>query len=174
MTSNNNFESTLKKSKQEAKKAMLNQQFTEFFVLNEQRKVIEFLVTSNNTTLLEYYFKQLLPEELRDFVTLQIQSESDEVITHWYFNEEVISLLFTIDWGDSKQEIFLEIDSEQFEMLITNQNGFGVRVFDYKLCNEFIKQVIKSQAKIIIDSYEELKVENSLKNSKTTNLKDYF
>ena len=62
MVSNNNFESTLKKSQQKAKKAIQNQRFTEFFVMNEQRKVIEFLLTTKDNLLLEYYFLNLLPE----------------------------------------------------------------------------------------------------------------
>lgn len=175
MTSNNNFESTLKKSQQKAKKAVLNQRFTEFFVMNEQRKVIEFLLTTKDKLILEYYFLNLLPEELRQFASLEIKNESEENINHWYFNDELIILLFKVDWGNSKQEISMEIDSEQFEVLITNVDSlFGVRYFDYKLCNEFLKNVIKSQANMISKSFEDLKLENTNNSSRNNNLKNYL
>ena len=175
MVSNNNFESTLKKSQQKAKKAIQNQRFTEFFVMNEQRKVIEFLLTTKDNLLLEYYFLNLLPEELREFASLEIKNEAEENINHWYFNDELIILLFKIDWGDNKQEISMEIDSEQFETLITNKESvFGIRFFDYKLCNEFLKSVIKSQAYMISKSFEDLKLENIKNTSKNKDLKNYL
>lgn len=174
MTSNNNFESTLKKSQQKAKKAIQNQRFTEFFVMNEQRKVIEFLLTTKDNLLLEFYFLELLPEELRDFATLEIKNEAEENINHWYFNDELIVLLFRIDWGDSKQEISMEIDSEQFEVLITNMESIGIRYFDYKLCNEFLKNVVKSQADMISNSFNDLKIENIKHSSRNKDLKNYL
>lgn len=175
MEYSNNFESALKKSHQRAKKAIHNQRFTEFFVMNEQRKVIEFLLTTKDKLLLEYYFLELLPDELRSFATLEIKNEAEENITHWYFNDELIVLLFKIDWGNSKQEISVEIDSEQFEALITSKDSsFGVRFFDYRLCNEFLKSVIKSQADMISSSFEDLKIENTKESSKNKNLKKYL
>lgn len=170
MTSNNNFESTLRKTKQEAKKAVHNSNYTEFFMLNEQRKVIELLVTSKKKTLLEYYFLQLIPEEIRDFVTLNVKNDIEEDINHWYFEDEILVLVFGIDWGDSKQETSIEIDSEQFEFMTINQNGIGVRFFDYKLCNEFFKQVLHSQATLITKMFESVKEEN-LKEKNKANFK---
>ncbi|MFT4244663.1 MAG: hypothetical protein ACMXYB_04400 [Candidatus Woesearchaeota archaeon] len=170
MTSNNNFESTLRKTKQEAKKAVHNNNYTEFFMLNEQRRVIELLVTSKKKTLLEFYFLQLIPEEIRDFVNLYVKNDIEEEIHHWYFEDEVLVLVFSIDWGDSKQETSIEIDSEQFQFLTLNQNGVGIKFLDYKLCNEFFKQILHSQASMVTKMFQSLKEEN-LKEKRKENFK---
>ncbi|MFP4401852.1 MAG: hypothetical protein ACLFPL_01335 [Candidatus Nanoarchaeia archaeon] len=174
MESNNNFESTLKKSKQRARKALQSQNFTEFFVLNDRRRVIEFLVTSKNTTLLEYYFLELLPQELREFAKLEIVNESDEKITHWYYTEELITLIFKMNWGNGAQETSIEIDSEQFEFLITNTSSIGIQMFNYKLCSTFLKNIVETQVDLITKTYQDIKEENFKYNSKNKKLTQFL
>lgn len=171
----NNFDYSLKKIRRKAQKAVKNQQFTEFFVLNKQRKVIEFLLTTDNRNLLDIFFKNLVPEELKDFVSVKLRDDSEEIINHWYFEKEVLVIVLSIDWGDNKQDISIELDSEQFEMLILNSSGLNIKVLDYKLLNDFLINFLKRQAESVTKTFNELKEDNlEQSNKEKSSLKEYF
>ena len=170
---NPNFDSTLKKVKQKAQKAIRNRDFTEFFVLNKQRKVIEFLLTTQEKLLLEFYLHSLIPEEMREFVHLELRNEEEEKIIHWYFDEELVIFVLHIDWGDNKQEISIEVDSEQFEVLVANSGDLGIRILDYKMLNDFMVSFIRKQAEMISNTFNSIKEENEKAKNKPT-LENFF
>ena len=172
MKKNNNFDSALKKLKAQAKKSINKQNITDFFVLNKQRKVIEFLLTTEEQLLLTYYLKSLVPEELVNFIDLRLKNELEEEIVHWYFEEEIIIVEISIDWGNQKQTISIEVDTEQFEMLIEYDSSLQVKALDYTMLSDFLSQFVQRQAKMITEVFEGIKLKNSKK--KERSMKDFM
>ena len=144
-------EKLLRHFKRKTKKTLSKNVFTEFFLLNKNRKIIEFL-NQENVLLIELFFKQLIPTDFREFVNIKILNEFGEDIFIWYFEEEILSLVICIKWGFKKQEISVEFDIENFtEKLIEissdeDEKSKVLENINYKILNDYIISFLSNQA----------------------------
>jgi hypothetical protein len=148
-------ESLLRNFKRKTKKIVKKDLFTEFFFINKNRKIIEFL-SLNETLLIESFFKQLIPKEFSPFTSLKILNEFEEEVTTWYFEEEIISLVIFVNWGFKKQEISIDLDIEPFIIKLINDNENLVEDIDYNILNNYIIGFITNQAENLSKCFSKL------------------
>ena len=146
----------LGKIRKKSKKIIEKQVFTEFFFINKNRKVIEFL-KDNNETNLEFFFKNLIKEEFRSFVKLKIYNCSEEEIETWYYDEENLVLAIEINFGKKKQQNSIEININNFVLTSLDNWENSIIFIDFKLLNNFLITFLKSESEKISRVFNKLK-----------------
>ncbi len=61
----------LRQFRKKSKRIVHKDLFTEFFYLNRSRRVIEFLETNKKVLALELFFKEFIPNEFKDFISIK-------------------------------------------------------------------------------------------------------
>jgi len=145
----------LRQLKKKMKKNVKKDFYTEFFYLNKERKVIEFL-SQENKLYIEEFFKEFIPSEFREFVNLSLLNDVEEDIKTWYFEEENLILVININWGKKKQEISIELNIENFIITSVSDDGTIMKEIDYTLFNEFLISFLKRQASQLSKTYQTL------------------
>ena len=132
--------------------------FTEFFYLNRDRRVIEFLSDSENDKvfIIESFFKRFLSKELRPFVEVRILNDLEENIRNWYYEDENLVLLLKINWGFKKQEISLDVCIENFVVTVLDDSETMIRKVDYVMLNGHFISFLTLQARGLSEIYENL------------------
>ncbi len=146
----------LRQFKRKSKKLISKEFFTEFFYLNRERRVIEFL-SINKVLAVEHFFKEFLPTEFRDFVEIEILNDIEEKINTWYFNNENLVILLKVNWGFKKQEISVDIAIENFIVTVIDENNQVLRDVDYVLLNDYFISFLTIQARNLAETYKKLK-----------------
>jgi len=145
----------LRQFKRKSKKLIKKDFFTEFFYLNRERHVVEFL-PQNEILTVEYFFKEFLPVEFRDFVEIKILNDQEEEIKTWYFDNENLVLLVRVNWGFKKQEISVDIGIENFIVTAIDENNKVLRDVDYVLLNDYFISFLTIQARTLAQTYKKL------------------
>ncbi len=148
-------DSILRQFRRKSRRIVNKDIFTEFFYLNKQRKVIEFL-NLNDELILTTFLKQFLPEDFREFVTIKILNDAEEEISTWFYEVENMVLVISVNWGFKKQEISLDVDMDNFIVTILDENGDHYRKVDHTLLNDYIISFITNQAKNLAQSFNVL------------------
>jgi hypothetical protein len=144
----------LRQFKRKSKKYVNKDFFTEFFYLNKGRSVIEFLETNSKKLVIEEFFKEFLPNDLKSFVSLRLLNDMEEKIKTWYYNDENLILVISINWGFKKQEISIDIDMENFIISIIDDKQKVVRDIDYAFFNDYLISFLTLQARTLAQSYD--------------------
>lgn len=152
----------LKQFKKKSKRAISKDYFTEFFYLNKERRVIEFLLVPGfeDELMIEHFFKEFISEDFRDFVELKVLNSDEEKIRTWYFDDESLVLVLRINWGEKIQEISLDIVIESFVVTVLSDKEDGtipLREVDYTLLNDHIISFLTTQARTLSETFEKLK-----------------
>jgi hypothetical protein len=147
--------SVLRQFRKKSRRVLNKDLYTEFFYLNRNRKVVEFLVDGENL-LISDFFKEFLPIDFRDFVSVELHNDSEESINTWFFDVEDLVIVVKIDWGFRKEEISIDIDIDNFVVTSVDENGSAFQQVDYRLLNEFIISFLINQAKILSETYEKI------------------
>ncbi len=148
--------SILRQFKKKTKRIVNKNLFTEFFYLNKEREVIEFLYHEDDL-IINQFLKKFLPKELSEFVELKIFNDEEEEIKSWYYNDENLVLIIEVNWGEGKQEISMEIDIENFNITIVSDKGFFAKTVDPILLNDYFVSFIGIQANAISQTFNNLK-----------------
>ena len=135
----------LNEIRKKSKRILRDEIFTEFFCLNKNRNIIEFLKDEKMTNL-EIFFKSIIREEFRQFVKLKIYNSCEEEINTWYFEEENLVLVIEINYGFEKQEISTEINVENFFITSISSTGLKTISIEISLLNDFFISFLKKQA----------------------------
>jgi hypothetical protein len=143
----------LKQFRKKSKRLVNKDLFTEFFYLNRERSVIEFL-TNGGDLLVNQFFKEFLPSEFRSFASVKIHNDSEEEVKTWYYEEENLILIIDVNWGFKKQEISIEIDIEQFEISVIDEHGEMIKSIDYILLNDYLISFLTLQARNLSQTFE--------------------
>jgi len=69
----------LRQFKKKSKRIVNKDIFTEFFYINRERRIVEFLLNDENLVI-ETFFKEFLPSEFRDFVSIKALNDVEEEI----------------------------------------------------------------------------------------------
>lgn len=152
----------LKQFRKKTKQAINKDLFTEFFYLNRERRVVEFLSNSDKLSV-EAFFKKFLPTEFRDFVSLKVLNDIEEEIKTWYYENENLVLVLSVNWGFKKQEISIDLSIENFIVTVIDDNGQLVREVDYMLLNDYIISFLTLQAQHLSRIYENITARNKIK-----------
>jgi hypothetical protein len=146
----------IRQFKRKAKKIVYKDYFTEIFYLNKSRSVIEFLKDETGNYVVEVFFKEFIPNEFKEFISLKILNDSEEEIKNWYYDDENLIILISINWGFKKEEITLELDISNF--IITKIDNFGIvkREINYKLLNDHIISFLTLTARELSEKFEHL------------------
>ena len=146
----------LKQFKKKSKRLLQRNNYTEFFFVNKDRKVIEFL-TREKELALTLFFKEFLPKEFKEFVIIKIFNEMEEEIKTWYYGEEDIVLVLEINWGSKFQEISTHISIDSFiHSIFTQNNTIVLREVNYELFNEYLISVMMYQARNLSKIFESI------------------
>ena len=87
----------LRQFRRKSKRVVHKDLFTEFFYLNKGRRVIEFLKNEDKILSIESFFKEFMPQEFKDFVSVKILNDAEEEITSWYYDEENLTIVIKIN-----------------------------------------------------------------------------
>ncbi len=147
--------SILRQFRKKSKRLVNKDLFTEFFYLNKNRRVIEFLV-SEDDLVVETFLKSFLPHEFRDFVKVKILNDEEEEIKNWFYDDEDLVLVLEVNWGIKKQEISLDVDIENFSVAVIDEEGLVLKEIDYVLFNEFLISFFTIQAQNLAQSFDKL------------------
>lgn len=158
----------LRQFKRKSKRIIQKDLFTEFFYLNRERQVVEFLPNENKGLVIQDFFKQFLAEEFRDFVDLKILNDCEEEIKTWYYDQENLILVLKVNWGFKKQEISLDINIENFFITIIDESEKIIRKIDYVLLNDHMISFLTLQARTLSQIFEKLS-DKDLKNKSEKN-----
>lgn len=150
----------LKQFRKKSKRLVNKDLFTEFFYLNRKRRVIEFL-DNDGTFVMETFFKEFLPHEFRDFVSIRIVNDVEEDINNWYYDEENVAIIVTVNWGFKKQEYSVEIDIENFVVTVIDEEQNLMKKVDYVLFNDYLISFLTLNARNIAQTYDVLVQKNS-------------
>jgi len=145
----------LRQFKRKTKQIVRKDFFTEFFYINRERRVIEFLPL-DEILAIEHFFKEFLPTEFRDFIEIKILNDVEEEINTWYFDNENLVLLIKINWGFKKQEISIDIAIENFIVTAIDENNQILRDVDYVLLNDYFISFLTIQARSLAETYKKL------------------
>lgn len=163
MERGNNTNFILKQFKKKSKKAINRDFFTEFFYLNKSRSVIEILKNEVNESFpMETFFKEFIPVEFRDFVYLKILNEKEEEIKTWYFDSENLILAIGINWGFKKEEMFVEISIENFEITKIYDKDIISKEIDYTMLNDYFISFLTIQARKLAKKFKKLSSKNDI------------
>ena len=146
----------LRQFKKKSKKIINKDYFTEFFYINENREVIEFLRDNNRNLIIDIFFKKFLPEEFSNFVNIKIMNFNDEEVNLWYYSEENLILLIEVNWGFKKQEISIDLDIENFEVRVVEDDEEISRKIDYTFFNEYLISFLTIQARNLAEIYNKI------------------
>jgi hypothetical protein len=144
----------LRQFRRKSKRVVNKDLFTEFFYLNRSRRVIEFLSDYNKCLHIENFFKEFLPNEFKDFVKLKILNDSEEQINTWYYDEENLVIVVSVNWGFKKQEISIDLNIENFVVTSINEDGKIIRDVDYTLFNDYLISFLSIQSRTLAQSFE--------------------
>lgn len=147
--------SVLRQFRKKSKRVLNKDLYTEFFYLNRNRKVIEFL-SSGESLLIDDFFKEFVPEDFRDFVSVEVHNDSEEKINSWFFDIEDMVIVIKIDWGFRKEELSVDVDIDNFIVTSVDEKGNAFQQVDYRLLNEFIISFLINQSKILSESYDKI------------------
>lgn len=154
MEKNKNVEAILRQFRKKSKRIINKDYFTEFFYINKNRKVIEFLFDEKNNLLLEKYLKKFIEKDFKEFIKISLINDEEEEIKTWFYEKEDLIINLQINWGFKKQEICLQIDIENFIIEILDQENFCLRKIDYNLLNDYLISFITNQAKTLSESFK--------------------
>lgn len=129
--------------------------FTEFFYLNKERRIIEFL-TQDGDLVLNDFFKRFLPEEFRSFIEVKIYNDMEEEIKTWYYDSENLVIILSVNWGFKKQEISIDINIENFVVTVVDEKGMIIRNIDYIMFNDYLISFFTLQARVLAESFENI------------------
>ncbi len=150
-----NTDFILKQFKKKSKRVIKKDLFTEFFYLNRERRVIEFL-KHDGVLAMDKFFKEFIPNEFRPFVKVKVFNEVEEEIKTWFYNEENLVLVVEVNWGNKKQEISVDIDIENFALTIVDQNQVMTRSVDYIMFNDYLISFLTLQARNLAQTFDAL------------------
>ncbi|MCA9495601.1 MAG: hypothetical protein KC589_01550 [Nanoarchaeota archaeon] len=145
----------LKQFKRKTKRVLKKDEFSEFFYFNKDRKVIEFL-SHDDTLSIENFFKAFLPVEFRDFVSVKIMNDHEEKISTWYYNDEDLVVILSVNWGVRKQEISVDVSIDNFVVTSIGEDGTVARDIDYILFNDYIISFFTIQARNLAKTFEKI------------------
>ncbi len=145
----------LKQFKKKSKRVIHKDYFTEFFYLNRNREIIEFLRDDEGRLLLEVFFKEFIQEEFRDFIKIKILNDDENEITTWYYNNENLVIVIGINWGFKKQEISITIDIDNFEVLIIDDDKI-IESVDYTMFNDHLISFLTIQARKLAKLFDKM------------------
>lgn len=129
--------------------------FTEFFFLNKDRRIIEFLF-QDEKLIIETFFKEFLPDEFKNFINVKIYNDMEEEIKTWYYDSENLVVAITVNWGFKRQEISVDINIENFVVNVVDEKGLIIRNIDYVMFNDYLISFLTLQARNLAQSYESL------------------
>ncbi|MFW5704290.1 MAG: hypothetical protein ACOCXG_00475 [Nanoarchaeota archaeon] len=147
--------SILKRLKDASNGLVKSEIYTEFFYLNRERKVVEFLKNKGEFNL-ETFIKELLPAEFRDFVSLKVLNDDEEEISTWYYEEELAVFVINVNWGVKKEEISLDLNINNFIVAAIDSRGIYERRINLNLLNDFIISFLTIQAKDLKNTFKKL------------------
>ena len=145
----------LKQFKKKSKRVVKKDLFTEFFYLNRERRVVEFLKHGDELAM-DVFFKEFIPSEFRPFVQVKAYNDMEEEITTWFYDEENLVILIEVNWGNKKQEISVDIDIESFAVSIVDQNQQLTRSVDYIMFNDYLISFLTLQARNLAETFDVL------------------
>lgn len=146
----------LKQFKKKSKKLINKDYFTEFFYLNKNRKVIEFITNQDEELIIETFFKKFIPEDFKEFVKLKILNDSEEEIKNWYYTDENLVFVIAINWGFKKQELSIDIDIDNFIITVIDEKGNVMKNIDYTLLNDHLISFLTTQARNLAETYRKI------------------
>jgi len=153
MKRNEKTQSILRQFKKKTKRIVNNNIYTEFFYLNKQREVVEILNFNEDQSMLEYFLKEFIPYDFKDFVSLKVLNDMEEEVRVWYYNNEDLVLVISVNWGFKKQEISIDIDIENFKITVLDETGVAVRGIDPILLNDYMISYLSIQAKNLAQTF---------------------
>ena len=145
----------LRQFKKKSKRIVNKDIFTEFFYINRERRIVEFLLNDENLVI-ETFFKEFLPSEFRDFVKIRALNDVEEEIKIWYYDNETLVLVIEVNWGFKKQEMSVDIDIENFVVTVIDENGQITRDIDYTLLNDYVISFLTIQARTLAEAFDVL------------------
>lgn len=145
----------LRQFKKKSKRIVNKDIFTEFFYINRERRIVEFLLNDENLVI-ETFFKEFLPSEFRDFVSIKALNDVEEEIKIWYYDNETLVLVIEVNWGFKKQEMSVDIDIENFVVTVIDENGQMTRDIDYTLLNDYVISFLTIQARTLAEAFDVL------------------
>jgi hypothetical protein len=147
----------LRQFRKKSKRTVNKDLFTEFFYLNRDRRVIEFLKEGDSDDfVIQNFFKKFLAKELRPFVEVNLLNDVEEPIKNWYYEDENLVLLLKINWGFKKQEISLDVCIENFIVTVLDDNESILRKVDYVMLNDHLISFLTLQARNLSEVYENI------------------
>lgn len=154
MERNEKTQSILRQFKKKSKRVVNNNIFTEFFYLNKERRVVEFLAFDEDTLIIENFIKEFLPKDFKDFVNLKILNDMEEESRIWYYDTETLVMVISVNWGFKKQEISIDIDIENFMITVIDESGLAIRALDPYLLNDYLISFLSIQAKNLSETFD--------------------
>jgi hypothetical protein len=145
----------LKKLRKTSKDLIKKEIYTEFFYLNRERKVIEFLKYKNQF-ILELFLKELLPEDFREFISFKLLNDEEEEIQTWYYEDELSVLVISVNWGLKKEEISIDLNINNFVVASIDSENIYERRINHNLFNDFMISYMKNIANDLNVKYQEL------------------
>ena len=145
----------LRQIKRKSKRLVNKDLFTEFFYLNRERRVIEFL-KNENTFVMESFFKEFLPSEFREFIEIKILNDIEEKINTWYYDNENLVIVIGVNWGFKKQEISVDVNVENFVVTVIDEKNQVLRDVDYVMLNDYLISLLSIQARNLAESFNKL------------------
>lgn len=143
----------LRQFKRKSKRILSKDSYTELFLVNKERDVVEFL-TQDDNLITDLFFKEFLPNELKDFVEVKIHNEDEQPIKTWYYNDENLVLIISINWGKKQHEISIDIDIESFAVTFIDENKKSVIKLDYNLLSDHIISFLTIQARKLAKEFK--------------------
>jgi hypothetical protein len=156
----------LRQFKRKVKKVVYKDYFTELFYLNKNRGVIEFLLNDNEELVIDVFFKEFIPTEFREFVQIKLMNIAEEEIRTWYYNDENLVLVVSVNWGIKKEEISIELDITNFVELHIDNLGVVKKEINYTLLNDYLISFLTLKARELAKKFEKIsssKLESDLK-----------
>ena len=146
----------LRQIKKKTKRLIKKEFYTEFFYLNQNRRVIEFLVNEDEKSAIEIFFKEFIPEEFRNFIKIKILNEDEEPINSWYYDDENVVLVISVNWGFKKQEISIDIDMDNFVITVIDDKEKVEKNIDYTMFNDYLISFLTIQARTLSETFQKI------------------
>lgn len=154
----------LRQFKKKSKRIVHKDYFTEFFYLNKERGVIEFL-TQNDKLVAQEFLKHFLPDEFKNFVTVKFLNDIEEEIKTWYFEQETLVVVLEVNWGFKKQEISVDVNIENFMITVIDDKEQIMREIDYTMLNDYLISFFTLQARNLSEIFEKISNKKSSVNT---------
>lgn len=145
----------LRQFRKKSKRLVHKDLFTEFFYLNKDRRVIEFL-SQDDQLVVQSFFNQFLPDDMKGFVKIKLMNDMEEEIKVWYFDSENLVIVLDVNWGFKKQEVSIDMNIENFCITVVEESGMAVRDIDYVMFNDYLISFFTAQARTLAKSFETL------------------